>query len=134
MILESIAEYIFSQANVVKFKTGNSPRLFLYEKPLGAVGDEPYALLLTDIQGASIDEELPDYHKSRIQLIVSSDDHDEGYRLALDLSKDMTIHGLDLEDMHIYKCVPLNLPIRFRRNEQNRIEFSVNFNIILRKR
>lgn len=109
------------------------PRLYLYESPVESRLDSTlHAMLISDLRGFSFNDETPNYHKGRVQLIVTASDYDEGYDLASALSADLTLYGQDLRDMYLYRCVPVNLPISYRKNEQNAIEFSVNFDLVIR--
>lgn len=133
MKLDSIAQLLLETGLVADEGGFGVPRLFLYSAPAAEhMHQDSYALLVTDLAGMSVNEQLPNYHKGKFSLITASEDVDAGYDLALKLSKSLTVYGLELDDMYIYRCVPRHLPIQFRRNEQNQFEHSVTFDINIR--
>jgi hypothetical protein len=133
MNLDSLSDYLDDQGTVTTEGITGLPRLFIYESPSESrENEDTFALLINNLAGFYVNEETPDYHKGAIQLITSSKKYDEGYELALSLSKELHVLGLELRDMYIFKCIPTTLPISYRRNEQQLFEFSVNFNVVLR--
>lgn len=133
MNIDNIAEHLILQGFVSNDINSPLPKLYVYSAAAEEqAASDIYALLLVTPPGFSVDEELPNYHKGGIQVIVSARRHDDGYALAKELSGQLTIYGLDLSDMYVYRCVPKHLPISYPKNEENRIEFSVNFNATIR--
>ena len=131
MKLDSLAKHLHSLGNC-SLSFGRKPRLFINEKPANAKVGAQYVILYADLAGASVDDYLPNYHKTKLQLVVSAKTAEEGFDLASALSKDMTVNGLDLSDIFIVKCSAKHLPVPFKRNEQDLIETSVNFDLIFR--
>jgi hypothetical protein len=129
--LESITRYLASKGNV-SLTSGALPRVFMSEKPNNANVGTAYSIIYTDARGASVDEYLPNYHKVKLQVVVSAEMHDEGFDLGKAISNDLAVNGKTLSDIYIVKCSPTTLPIPFGRNEQDLIEFSITFNLIFR--
>lgn len=135
MQLDSLYEYVLLSGLVGNGSVPNDtrPKLYLYDALAAEhAGEDLFALLMVHPAGFSNNEDLPNYHKGMLQIVVTSRYYDVGYSLAKSLSERMHVNGLDLEDMYIYRCVPRHLPISYRRNEQGLLEFSVNFDTTVR--
>ena len=131
MNLESITRYLASLGSV-SLTPGSLPRIFINEKPNNAQVGSSYAIIYTNLEGANVDEELPNYHKVKLQVVVSAKLYDEGFGLGMAISNDLTLNGITLSDIFLIKCLPTTLPVSFGRNEQDLIEFSITFNLIFR--
>lgn len=133
MKLDSIAQLLVLKGNVTDRNVDNAPRLFIYKSPVESrATSDLHVVLIPSLNGFSSNDETPNYHKGSLQLIVTASRYDEGYDLATALSTDLTLYGQELTDMYVYRCTPRHLPISYRANEQNAIEFSVNFDLVIR--
>lgn len=133
MKLDTIANYLLLQGTVTDGTNPTMPKLYMYEADASDhAGRSAFAQLIPSLVGMSVNDNVPDYHKGQIQLVTTSDDVDVGYDLAETLSKQLTLRGVDLSDMYVYRCLPKHKPIFYRRNEQGMLEHSVNFDITIR--
>jgi len=133
MRLDTLARHLLLQGSVSNGTNSSMPKLYLYEATASEhANHDSFALLLPSLNGMTVNDEIPDYHKGQIQLVTSARDVDTGYELAEAISKQLTLHGVDLSDMYVYRCIPKHKPIFYRRNEQGMLEHSVNFDITIR--
>jgi hypothetical protein len=133
MKLEALHRYLLLAGLVSDGSDATLPKLYLHSAQAAEhANHDMYALLMIGGAGFEIDEELPSYHKGRLQLIISARNYDSGYDLAVTLMKALTVYGLNLSDMYVYRCVPRHLPMSYPVNEQGAFEFSVNFDATIR--
>lgn len=133
MKLDTIANYLLLQGSVTDGSNPTIPKLYLYEADASNhAGHSVFAQLIPSLVGMSVNDSIPNYHKGQLQLITTAIDVDVGYDLAEELSGQLTLRGVDLGDMYIYRCLPKHKPIFYRRNEQGMLEHSVNFDITIR--
>lgn len=87
-------------------------------------------LLVGPPAGVPIDAELPAWRDTHFRLVVRSTDYLKGEQLAWDVSADLTIaQELQLGDLLIKRCQPLNEPRAYRRSVGAYWEFEVDIEV-----
>lgn len=123
MKLEIVAELIHNSGLATK---GSS--LFIGHMPEKAVS----GVLLLDPQiGEKIDEELPQYRKTRFQVIVRNASRIEGETLASLLMEVLTIYEQKLSSGDfIKKMRPRHEPVTYPFSDGDYLETSVNYDVV----
>lgn len=88
-------------------------------------------LIMHGGSGAKLDPDLPDYKKSRLQIIVRSTNYESGYDLSkqvMNVFKAVNKYSDGIVLIHFIQ--PLNDPISFPQSLGNFTEFSVNFETV----
>lgn len=104
--------------------TGTQKNLFVIHMPAQVT----VGVLLRELSpGATVDHEIPRFHRTTFQAIVRHDDFLKGRKLAEDVSRVLSMECVDLDGMHVHYIRPDNLPYVFPASQGDLLEFSVNF-------
>lgn len=106
--------------------------LFIYQMPAGCMRG---ILIKPPAGGVHVDNTLPGYFRSSLQIVVRAQSHMDGEKLANDVAKVVTQQQTrDFYDqpgnmfaMRINYLLSEKLPIRYQRLDGNGIEWSLNF-------
>ena len=118
---------------------------FLADKGLGKIGKSIFAhsmpaecpegiLIKLPLEGIDIDQYLPGYYQTEIDIIIRARTQEKGEALANLVQETLHLYSTDFLDprtrqvaMHIKQMLPLTLPIRYPLSTGNGIEFSLSF-------
>ena len=130
MKLGSIAYYIESLGlGSVGGEDRLIPAIFVNQIP-SSFNNSDTILLNPPMDGMPTDEETPNYYKGFFQIVVSAHDYQTAEQISDQIYSQLNLGNLELEDMTIKQLRPRHLPLMFKRNEGNRVEFSINFYIV----
>jgi hypothetical protein len=118
---------------------------FLADNGIGRVGQSIFAhsmpaecdegvLIKLPLDGIDINQYIPGYYQTEIDVIVRAKTHEKGEALANTLMTLLHLYDTNFVDprtkyvvMRIKQMLPMNLPIRYPRSDGNGIEFSLTF-------
>lgn len=105
-------------------------KAYLYQIPAMEHSEDAVVGIMPDMTPVQVDEELPGYYKTEVQVIVASKQIQQGNELANEISKGLTFANLSDENVLIKKCQPKHLPAMYRKNASSAYEFSTNFKVV----
>ncbi|MCG5512858.1 minor capsid protein [Ectothiorhodospira shaposhnikovii] len=117
---------------------------YLEAQGVGVVGRDifvrnmPYTvrrgILITEpLTGTMIDPELPDYYKTRINLIVRSQTYEDGLALAETLVDRLKLNETRMQGVLVKYMHPRHLPVPYPISDGENLEISVSFDVVFVK-
>lgn len=113
--------------DIVKAKLESNEKVFMYHMPETVMRG---VLLLHNLNGARLDDDIPNYKKARFQAIVREVDYQRGYELAKQVMTALTVDRLQEAGVYIHFLNPLHDPVAFPKSAGDFIEFSVNYETV----